>query len=130
LKIPNKMCFVFGSNEGGFHGAGAAAFALRRKGAILRQAFGFQGESFAIPTKDATIRHTLSLPTIKAYVDEFIEEAKMHPELSFQVTRIGCGLAGLKDENIAPMFKDAPDNCWFDTAWQPWLGERNYWGHF
>ncbi|QIW87238.1 hypothetical protein Ab1vBOLIVR2_gp43 [Agrobacterium phage OLIVR2] len=54
----------------------------------------------------------------------------VHPELKFQVTRIGCGLAGLKDEEVAPMFIGAPDNCWFDTAWEPWVGEdRNYWGH-
>ena len=96
----------------------------------MREAFGLQGQSFAIPTKDKAIKHALPISTIKAYVDEFIEEAKLHPELDFQVTRIGCGLAGLKDEDIAPMFKDAPSNCWFDTAWQPWLGERRYWGHF
>lgn len=130
MKTPSNMIFVFGSNESGFHGAGAAAYALRHKGAVMREAFGLQGQSFAIPTKDKAIKHTLSLPTIKAYVDEFIEEAKMHPELNFQVTRIGCGLAGLKDEDMAPMFKDAPSNCWFDTAWEPWLGDRNYWGHF
>ena len=130
MKTPKNMIFVFGSNEGGWHGAGAAKFALEHRGAKLRVPFGQEGQSFAIPTKDGTIKHTLKLPTIKAYVDEFIEEAKLHPELSFQVTRIGCGLAGLRDEDIAPMFKEAPENCWFDTAWQPWLGERNYWGHF
>lgn len=130
MKTPTNMIFVFGSNEGGWHGAGAAKFALEHRGAKLRVPFGQEGQSFAIPTKDETIKHTLKLPTIKAYVDEFIEEAKLHPEQSYQVTRIGCGLAGLKDEDIAPMFKDAPDNCWFDTAWEPWLGERKYWGHF
>ena len=131
MKFDHKTAiFVFGSNEGGFHGAGAARFALEHRGAKLRVAFGQEGQSFAIPTKDETIRHTLSLTTIKRYVDEFIEEAKLHPEQSYQVTRIGCGLAGLKDEDIAPMFYEAPDNCWFDEAWKPWLPNAKFWGTF
>ena len=82
---------------------------------------GIAGQSYAIPTKDKTVRHTLPLPTIKAYVDEFLEETKLHPELQFQVTRIGCGLAGLKDSQIAPMFVHADKvdypNVWFDNVW-------------
>lgn len=129
--------FVFGSNEGGFHGAGAAKFALTYRGAKLGLAFGLEGQSFAIPTKDKTIRHTLPLDKIKEYVDSFIWQARgecfnreHYKDLEFQVTRIGCGLAGLKDEDVAPLFKDAPSNCWFDDYWKPYLGdERNYWGH-
>lgn len=134
-----KAIFVFGSNEGGWHGAGAAKFALTYKGAILRQPVGRQGQSYAIPTKDATIKHTLPLHSIKNYVDEFVIYAETHPELEFQVTRIGCGLAGLKDEDIAPMFFTSPSfmdiqplkNCWFDEAWKPYLPEgTKYWGTF
>ena len=128
MKTPSNMIFVFGSNEGGWHGAGAAKFALEHRGAKLGVPFGQEGQSFAIPTKDATI---------KAYVDEFLEEAKLHPELDFQVTRIGCGLTGLKDEDIAPMFNDPdggglmPKNLWFDTAWAPYLyADAQFWGHF
>jgi hypothetical protein len=122
--------FVFGSNEGGFHGAGAAKFALDFKGAILRQPVGRQGQSYAIPTKDVTIRYTLPLPLIEQYVYNFLEYAVRNPELDFQVTRIGCGRAGLKNEQVAPMFKNAPDNCWFDEAWIPYLNnkDRHYWG--
>lgn len=54
----------------------------------------------------------------------------VHPELTFQVTCIGCGLAGLKHEDIAPMFKDAPGNCVFDTLWKPWLPDAEFWGTF
>lgn len=117
----DDMIFVFGSNESGFHGAGAAAYALRHKGAMMREAFGLQGQSFAIPTKDKAIKHALPINTIKAYVDEFLEETKLHPELDFQVTRIGCGLAGLKDSEIAPLFVHANKadypNVWFDNVW-------------
>ena len=128
----DEMIFVFGSNEGGIHGAGAAKFAFEQRGARWGKAFGISGQSFAIPTKDASIRHTLPLDKIGTYVEEFLEFAmgSNMRDVQFQVTRLGCGLAGLKDGDVSPMFFGAPDNCWFDTAWQPWLGERNYWGHF
>ena len=54
-----------------------------------------------------------------------------HPELIFQVTRIGCGLAGYKDEEIAPLFLGSGINCEFDSAWKSFLGaEFTYWGHY
>lgn len=128
----SKAIFVFGSNEAGLHGAGAAAFARRRKGAILHQPFGLQGQSYAIPTKDASVRITLPLDKIQKYVDIFKLFAESRPDLEFQVTRIGCGLAGLHDTDIAPMFDNAPDNCWFDGAWSTYIGirEDRIWGTF
>lgn len=104
------MIFVFGSNLAGIHGAGAALYARQHHGAIYGQGIGLQGSSYAIPTKDHKII-TLPLEIIKKYVDEFIELAKQHPEMQFQITAIGCGLAGYKPEQIAPMFKDVPENC-------------------
>lgn len=133
----NIAIFVFGSNEGGWHGAGAAKFALDFKGAKLRQAYGLQGQAFAIPTKDESIRNTLSLPKINRYVEQFMAFAEQTKEThQFQVTRIGCGLAGLKDADIAPMFhyigEQLVDNVWFDEAWEPYLTPANgmfqYWG--
>lgn len=127
----NEECFVFGSNESGIHGAGAARFAYTKKGARFGFSYGHWGESFAIPTKDKTITEALSLEQIRMYVDGFIAYAIGHPEIKFQVSRIGCGLAGLRDEDVAPLFKFAPSNCFFDTVWKPLLGsERNYWGTF
>ena len=35
-----------------------------------------------------------------------------------KVTRIGCGLAGYKDEDMAPFFKDAPYNCLLPDEWR------------
>ena len=126
-----KAIFVFGSNEGGWHGAGAAAFAHKHRGAILKVPFGLQGQSYAIPTKDASIRHTLPLERIQKYVDIFKLFAESRPDLQFQVTRIGCGLAGLRDEDIAPMFSGHPENCWFDIAWHRYLGDdMKDWGTF
>ncbi|MBD5325668.1 MAG: hypothetical protein HDS04_03180 [Bacteroides sp.] len=93
--------FVFGSNLAGLHGGGAARAALRKFGAVWGQGVGLQGQSYAIPTMQGGVE------TIKPYVDEFIEFAKEHPELKFYVTRIGCGIAGFKDEEMAPLFSGA-----------------------
>ena len=109
--------FCFGSNLAGIHGAGAARFAVENHGARYRQGIGFQGNSYAIPTKDWYIK-TLPLTEIQKHVDTFIQFAKEHPELTFEVTRIGCGLAGYTDYQIAPMFKNAPMNCQLPEGWR------------
>jgi hypothetical protein len=125
-----KMIFVFGSNDAGIHGAGAARYALEHKGARMGKSYGHIGDSFAIPTKNE-ILETLPLDRIQDYVRGFIAYANGHRKLRFQVTCIGCGLAGLKHEQIAPMFMDAPQNCLFDELWKPLLGHhRHYWGTF
>lgn len=125
------MIFVFGSNEIGYHGAGAALFAKRERGARPGVSYGHVNQSFAIPTMDKEIERTLQLEHINAYVLGFLAYAASHPEWQFQVTCIGCGLAGLKHEQIAPMFKDHSGNCQFDTLWKPWLPEdTRYWGTF
>lgn len=123
--------FVFGSNLTGLHGAGAAREAVINHGAIMWLPTGLQGNSYAIPTKDKDVMNTLPLSTINIYVLGFINFAKKHPKLKFKVTQIGCGLAGLKAKDIAPMFIDAPDNCYFDTAWTEYLGDKkHYWGTY
>lgn len=97
---PNEI-FVFGSNLGGFHGGGAARAAMDRFGAVWGQGVGLQGQSYAIPTMQGGVE------TIKPYVDEFIAFAQSRPDLFFYVTRIGCGIAGFRDEEIAPLFAEA-----------------------
>ena len=109
--------FVFGSNLAGRHGKGAALTARQEHGAIYGQGVGLQGRSYAIPTKDQYLR-TLPLNRIKWFVDAFLEFAVKHPKLTFTVTRIGCGLAGYKDEDIAPMFENAPENCLLPEGWR------------
>lgn len=101
--------FVFGSNKSGIHAGGAAFQAHKDFGAEWRNPKGIQGQSYAIPTKNETITKSLGLNEISRYVDEFIEFAKNNPQLTFFVTKIGCGLAGLKIEQIAPMFAEASD---------------------
>ena len=99
--LSQNEVFVFGSNLQGSHGGGAAAAAVRYFGAIWGQGVGMQGQCYAIPTMHGGV------DVIRPYVDEFIEFAKGHPELTFLVTRIGCGIAGFRDEQMAPLFADA-----------------------
>jgi hypothetical protein len=109
--------FVFGSNLAGRHGKGAALFARQNYGAIYGQGVGFQGRSYAIPTKDEKLK-TLPLEDIQNYVYGFLAFAIMFKQFTFNVTRIGCGLAGYTDKDIAPMFKHAPLNCILPTGWR------------
>jgi len=100
--------FVFGSNLAGMHGGGAAYAAFKKFGAIWGRGVGLQGQSYAIPTMQGGVE------TIKPYVDAFIDFAKAHPDLFFYVTRIGCGIAGFADAEIAPLFAAAravPNIC-------------------
>ena len=75
--------------------------AYKRFGAVWGQGVGMQGQSYAIPTMQGGVE------TIKPYVDDFIQFAQSRPDLLFYVTRIGCGIAGFKDEDIAPLFSSA-----------------------
>ena len=104
--VSRDRVFVFGSNLAGRHGAGAARFARLERGAVYCRGVGLQGNSYAIPTKDERIR-TLPLSRIEPFVKEFVAFAEAHPDMEFEVTRIGCGLAGYKPRDIAPMFAGA-----------------------
>ncbi|PZQ83223.1 MAG: hypothetical protein DI549_08905 [Ancylobacter novellus] len=101
--------FVFGSNLAGIHGAGAARWAYENRGAEWGVGFGLTGMSFAIPTMNWDIE-ALSLGEIEKYVRRFLKFARGRPDLSFELTPIGCGLAGYQPAQVAPLFRDAPDN--------------------
>lgn len=103
--ISENEVFVFGSNLSGRHGKGAARIALKW-GAKWGQAAGIQGKTYGIPTKDETIRRTLRIDEIKPFVDNFIQWAKYNTGNVFYVTEIGCGLAGYKPKDIAPLFAE------------------------
>jgi hypothetical protein len=102
-----RSIFVFGSNEAGRHGKGAALEAKERHGAIYGQADGLQGNSYGIPTKDRQLK-PLPLKEIGKYVRDFLYFAKDNPDLNFMVTPIGCGLAGYSVGDIAPLFAQYP----------------------
>ena len=101
LSLRPDEVFVFGSNLAGLHRGGAARAAYDKFGAVWGQGVGMQGQSYAIPTMQG------GAETIAPYVDEFIEYARTHPEKRFLVTEIGCGIAGFRPEEIAPLFTGA-----------------------
>ena len=100
-ELKENEIFVFGSNLAGAHGGGAAWLAFKQFGAVWGEGVGMYGQTYAIPTMQGGVE------TIKPYVDDFIRFAKEYPGLTFLVTRIGCGIAGFRDEQIAPLFADA-----------------------
>lgn len=118
-------CVIFGSNTAGRHGAGAALDARKFYGAVYGSGEGLQGHgpkgtSYAIPTKDHQLKpRTLdeiraSVETFKAFARDMLDT----PSITFEVWRVGCGLAGYTDAAIAPFFADAPSNCILPPAWE------------
>ena len=99
-ELAENEIFVFGSNLRGMHGGGAARVAMEEFGAEWGVGVGRTGQTYAIPTMHGGV------DAIKPYVDEFVEYAKEHPELRFLVTRVGCGIAGFRDVDIAPLFAE------------------------
>lgn len=118
--LRDNEIFVFGSNLAGAHGGGAARQAYGEFGAEWGVGVGRTGQCYAIPTMQGGVE------TIRPYVDEFIEYAKQHPELTFFVTRIGCGIAGFRDEQMAPLFAHALDmpNVALPEGWRELCGSR------
>lgn len=110
--LQENQVFVFGSNLAGMHGGGAARVARLRFGAVMGKGVGMQGRSYAIPTMQG------GTETIRPYVNDFIAYAKEHPELTFLVTPIGCGIAGFEPEDIAPLFEKASnvENIWLPKS--------------
>ena len=112
-ELGENEVFVFGSNLAGAHGGGAALLAYRKFDAIWGQGVGLQGQSYGIPTMHGGV------DAIKPYVDEFIEFAKTRPDLTFLVTRVGCGIAGFTNEEISPLFAKAHEveNIVLPSGW-------------
>lgn len=108
--------FVFGSNLRGAHGAGAALDAVVDHGAVGGVGEGLTGRAYAIPTKDERIA-VRSLEEIAESVERFKAFARLAKATKFFLTRVGCGLAGYRDEDIAPMFADAPPNVRKPEGW-------------
>ena len=107
--------FVFGSNGRGFHGGGAAATAMEKFGAKWGQAEGLQGQSYAINTMDG--EEELSIQ-----IDRFLNFAENHPELTFLLTEIGCGIAGFSPKQVAPKFVKHPKNVILPNSFKDILG--------
>lgn len=125
-KLEDNEVFVFGSNTEGMHAGGAARMAMNW-GAIYGKAFGLQGKTFAIPTVDYTRSGKMSVDEIKKYVDEFLDFTIKNKDKKFLVTEIGCGIAGFKVSEIAPLFRKALEysNVYLPERFINYLKENN-----
>lgn len=97
-ELKENEIFMFGSNSYGVH-KGAAASMARQFGAIMGQPLGPQGRTYALPSEN--------LDNLGKYIADFLIYAKAHPELTFLVTEIGCGISKHTPLEIAPLFKGA-----------------------
>jgi hypothetical protein len=117
----NDEIFVFGSNLSGWHGAGAAKAARDHYGALVGVGVGFTGRSYAIPTKNYLVE-TMRLDQIAPFIQQFVHVTNSQQQLDFFITRVGCGLAGYKDDQIAPLFANCnPENCSMPEPWRVYL---------
>ena len=125
-KLEDDEVFVFGSNTEGMHAGGAARMAMNW-GGIYGKAFGLQGKTFAIPTVDYTRSGKMSIDEIKKYVDEFLDFTIKNKDKKFLVTEIGCGIAGFKVSEIAPLFRKALEysNVYLPERFINYLKENN-----
>ncbi|WP_157151999.1 hypothetical protein [Brachyspira sp. SAP_772] len=125
-KLEDDEVFVFGSNTEGMHAGGAARMAMNW-GAIYGKAFGLQGKTFAIPTVDYTRSGKMSVDEIRKYVDEFLDFTIKNKDKKFLVTEIGCGIAGFKVSEIAPLFRRALEysNVYLPERFINYLKENN-----
>ena len=108
--------FVFGSNRKGLHGGGAARVAHEQHGAEWGVGEGRTGNSYALPTK-ADFARTLTIPELSEHVECFLVHARSNPDDTFMLTQVGCGLAGLTKEQVAPLFRAVPENVQVPRAW-------------
>ena len=108
--------FVFGSNLLGRHGRGAALEAKLHWGAKYGVGEGRTGQAYAFPTK-FTPYMAMSLASIGEFKHRFYGYCGQHPELTFLLTKVGCGLAGHRELHIARMFANAPSNVVKPDNW-------------
>lgn len=111
-----KYMYVFASNLMGTHGVGTARVALLRHGAQRGIGEGPCGGSYAIPTH-ARPRILMDFGSIKSFVYRFIEYAQAHPEITFEVTRIGCAIGQYTESEMAALFAQSPNNCILPREW-------------
>lgn len=130
---PRQRIFVFGSNLSGQHGKGAALVAAQQYGAARGVGAGRTGNAYALPTKGARVYPrggrsylpVLPLDQVAVHAALFCLYARQNQHLEFQLTAVGCGLAGYTPEQVAPMFAECGANVLFPPEWRGVAGARN-----
>ena len=102
--------FVFGSNVHGQHGSGAARLAQERFGAVPGVGEGLQGQSYALPTMEGP-------ESFKRAAERFVDLANTRPDLTFWLTKVGCGIAGYDEQDVKVWFAETPPNVVKPPGW-------------
>ena len=109
-----RRIFVFGSNEMGYHGGGAAAYAREECGAVMGVGEGLTGEAYALPTCSSPGK-AMPISAVKLACQRFQDFAHAHPEMDFLLTAVGCGIAGFKTHQLGVWFPNLPDNVYVQS---------------
>ena len=120
-EIRDNEIFVFGSNKAGKHGLGTALMARMKYGAQMGQGYGLSGNSFAVPVKDESLK-LLPLEEIAGYVQIFLDFCQKQFRQTLFRYPAGHRTGRYHAADIAPLFKDAPDNCRLPPEWEEELG--------
>lgn len=108
--LPEGEVFVFGSNAGGQHGGGAALVAARNFDAEWGVGEGPTGQTYALPTMEGPA-------AFEQAVARFVTHAREHPETTFWLTKVGCGIAGYAEDDVKGWFADTPSNVIKPPGW-------------
>lgn len=109
--------FVFGSNLLGIHGGGAAWYARNKLGAVMGVGEGLTGRTYALPTCYKP-GEPVTLEELQVYVQNFLDFANENPDMQFFVSAVGCGIAGFTEDEVSPLFANAPVNCDLPPGWK------------
>ena len=101
---------VIGSNIRGEHLAGAARFAHENFGLRWGVGEGLSGQTYALPTMEGPA-------ALRIAVFRFLTYAELSRDLTFLLTKVGCGIAGYREEDVAALFTFAPVNVLRPKGW-------------
>lgn len=114
--LKDNEIFIFGSNLNGYHAGGAAKRALEQFGAVWGISEGLSGRTYAFPTLNKNM-HKRTIKSLEDSRNKLFVTAEALPEYTFLLTKVGCGIAGFKEEKIAALFSECPDNIIKPKDW-------------
>lgn len=115
-KLKDNQIFVFGSNLAGNHMGGAALQAKEKFGAEDGVGEGLIGQSYAFPTLGYELEKLTERELVRSR-DNLYKCAVENPDKEFLLTKVGCGIAGYPEEQMASLFANLPENVVLPVTW-------------
>jgi hypothetical protein len=120
--LKENEIFVFGSNLAGQHIGGAAKQAHEQFGAEIGVGEGMTGQCYAFPTLGNNFEK-LPFHMLRRSVRKLYQCCIDFPSFSFLLTPVGTGIAGYKVSEIAPLFKNHPQNLIIQQEFEEYVTE-------